>query len=87
MKRMLWKSCSLVAGLAMGCFGEKGGFGEPDYGVMETGYTDSDGDGWSVDEDCDDGDDTVHPEATEICDDGIDNDCDDAVDTDDEDCA
>ncbi len=42
---------------------------------------DGDGDGWSVcDGDCDDDDETVHPTATEVCDDGIDNDCNELVD-------
>jgi serine protease len=40
---------------------------------------DNDGDGFTnVDGDCDDYDDTVYPGATEICDDGIDQDCDGA---------
>jgi len=37
---------------------------------------DADGDGFSVDEDCDDTNPDVNPDATEICDDGLDNDCD-----------
>ncbi len=41
-----------------------------------TGCEDDDGDGWTVQGgDCDDGDETVHPEAEEGCD-GIDTDCD-----------
>ena len=37
---------------------------------------DADGDGWTIDEDCDDSDPDVNPDAEEICNDGIDNDCD-----------
>ena len=44
-----------------------------------TGPVDSDGDGFSVDEDCDDSSAAINPSASEICD-GVDNDCDDLVD-------
>ena len=37
-----------------------------------------------LESDCDDGDEDIHPDATEVCDD-IDNDCDDDIDADDED--
>jgi MYXO-CTERM domain-containing protein len=47
---------------------------------------DSDGDGYHDEWDCAPEDPTVHPEGTEICDDGIDNDCDEDVDADDSDC-
>jgi hypothetical protein len=39
---------------------------------------DADGDGYRADEDCDDGDGSRHPGATETCGDGVDQDCDGA---------
>ena len=57
---------------------------------MLKGMHDQDEDGY-VDaacggDDCDDGHAAVHPEAAEVCNDGVDNDCDGLVDEDDEDC-
>jgi len=48
-------------------------------GPADTQPTDGDGDGWGADEDCDDANDAVYPDAEEVCD-GLDNDCDDAID-------
>ncbi|MBO6934729.1 MAG: putative metal-binding motif-containing protein [Deltaproteobacteria bacterium] len=49
--------------------------------VNDMGQVDEDGDGWTVDEDCDDTDPNVHPGASETeCPDGIDNDCDAVID-------
>ena len=55
------------------------------YGVpMESGKAlDEDGDGYTFEEDCDDTDATVNPDATEICDDTIDNNCDGLTDAED----
>ncbi len=56
-------------------------------GPGETPLTcDSDGDGYHDVWDCDPDDPTVHPEGTEVCDDGVDNDCDGDIDGDDTDC-
>ena len=48
--------------------------------------TDADGDGACATDDCDDGNAAVHPGATEVCDNGIDDDCNGAVDSADATC-
>ena len=78
MRRMLWSALGFVTASLVGC----PSIG-PDYGVV---VEDGDGDGWVGAEDCDDGAPAVHPDADELCDDGVDNDCDGAVDDDDVDC-
>jgi hypothetical protein len=75
---MAWIRLLALATMMAGCGGSFRG---------ETGSTkdsgseivDSDGDGYAADEDCDDSDDQVHPDADEVCD-GVDNDCDEAID-------
>ncbi len=50
-------------------------------GVGLSACTDDDNDGWTVQSgDCDDEDDTVHPDAPDSWDDGLDNDCDGTTD-------
>ncbi len=49
-------------------------------------HDDQDDDGFCVPDDCDGDDPAVNPDASEICDDGIDNDCDLLTDGDDEEC-
>ena len=41
--------------------------------------SDADGDGFNVDEDCNDNDADINPDAPEVCD-GVDNNCDEAID-------
>ncbi len=50
--------------------------------AVQVGRADEDGDGFDVDDDCDDNNAAVNPDAEEVCD-GIDNDCDEEVDEED----
>lgn len=50
-------------------------------------HTDNDGDGYAVEDgDCNDADPTIHPQGTELCGDGIDNDCNGQMDSQDYAC-
>ena len=55
--------------------------GETPQDTGEAPPLDEDGDGFNADEDCDDTNAAINPDATEVCD-GVDNDCDDTVDQD-----
>jgi len=48
--------------------------------VADDSQVDADGDGYGAAQDCDDGKSWVHPDAPEVCSDGLDDDCDGAVD-------
>jgi hypothetical protein len=54
--------------------------------ALEARVFDQDGDGYPVDVDCDDTDPLIYPGATEVCDDGVDNDCDELIDCEDDGC-
>lgn len=52
---------------------------EANYTINKDTSSDEDGDGFGTDEDCDDTNNTIHPDAEELCD-GIDNNCEMRID-------
>jgi hypothetical protein len=73
-----------AAALGLGLAACDGPFvGEPEYGVVDSGFNqeDFDNDGFSEPEDCDDEDPDVNPDAEETPGDGVDSNCNDDDDT------
>lgn len=54
---------------------EQGAYRDVPGAACNGGATDADGDGAAADVDCDDADASIHPGATEVCGDGVDQDC------------
>ena len=77
--RMRWVILSFV--VACGRDGRDSTGTSDDSAADDSGVVDGDGDGWFAPDDCDDGNEAVHPAATEICN-AIDDDCDGGTDED-----
>ncbi|MCB9761032.1 MAG: putative metal-binding motif-containing protein [Alphaproteobacteria bacterium] len=74
-------AAAALMGLALVGCGDKDGIDQPEYGVPDTSWVDEDGDGWSTEDDCDDTNADIHPDATETPGDSIDSNCDGEDDT------
>lgn len=84
----MWMIQSFVLGLLACKDGEAPETDSPPLSQDDTSeqIDDVDSDGWVSAEDCDDEDPNINPDATELCQSGVDEDCDGLVDCEDADC-
>ncbi|MFT5585597.1 MAG: hypothetical protein ACI9VR_003189 [Cognaticolwellia sp.] len=84
----MWNIQSVVLGLLACKDGDPAETDSPPLSQDDTGeqIEDVDEDGWLSAEDCDDEDPNINPDASELCQSGVDEDCDGLVDCEDADC-